>query len=71
MKIKKIYFDRNYIEALYEETLNNPVDNTDFYEVRKLFYHRNIVVIAPGKSSERNKKIASKIKTGWWINHFD
>ena len=25
-------------------------------------YHRNIVVIAPGKSSERNKKIASKIK---------
>lgn len=59
---KKIYFDRNYIEALYEETLNNPVDNTDFYEVRKLFYHRNIVVIAPGKSSERNKKIALKIK---------
>ena len=34
----------------------------DFYEVKKLFYHRNIVVIAPGKSSERNKKIASKIK---------
>ena len=59
---KKIYFDRKYIEALYEETLNNPVDNTDFYEVKKLFYHRNIVVIAPGKSSERNKKIASKIK---------
>lgn len=57
---KKMEFDKEYIEALYESYLDNPVDENDFYKVRDLLKDKDIVVVTPGKSLRRNKEFIQK-----------
>lgn len=61
---KKNSFDRNYIEELYEWYMRqNKIRQESVEEFQKLLLERNILIIAPGKSSyEERNKIVQYIK---------
>lgn len=56
-KEKTTVFDANYAEELYKQYINNIIDDAQArMNLKEKLQNKNVVVIAPGKSVEREKK---------------
>lgn len=64
---KKMVFDKEYVEAIYESYLNNKVEDDDLNKLCEILNKRDIVVVAPGKSSIRNREQIKELKNRGWL----